>query len=559
MPASHLLLRRARDVGRYEFPTERTDATQAAADNFERNRAALERRWPRAAMCLPDRLPELEWLYARDGALSGRHVDRQWFGECSVPARSAERMFARLQIDSPTAILLGPTHAQQIRVVLEKLSRDQALLVVIPGEFTAGVIAACHDFTDALNAGQLWLAAGPDWEVELQAILDRNEGIAPASVMIRVPGLNSDVVDAVHKPCDLLLSKHAASQKQRVELVMAKPRLPRTPARRLCVMTGAFGLWNDAASQLNDLIASAGDRLDCVRIDTANAAQRSSLYAARAAEGSDAIVTANVGRSDRAGIVPHNVPWTSWATTRVPAFEPNAPLDTLVIADEAMRPLASRAGWPADRVRVGAEPLQDLPAASGEARVSVIADLAPIVVPKPIEDMSSHRVIWDAVERDLIDDPLRVGTSAEAYLHRWCDRVGVPRASFPTSLVVDLLVTPIFIREVTRQLVTRGAPINVWGRGWETVEAVRPMCRGGIADRGQLRVALERTTAILDLWPNAVAHPARRTGRPVLSVAGAMWHELLSSIRTASKLPATPAAQSFDLAAFFADASQQAA
>ena len=527
MLASHLLLRRAQAVGRFEMPTERTDATTQAAANFERNKAALERSWPRAALCLPDHLPELEWLYARDGTLSARHVDRQWFGDCSVPALAAERMFATFRLDQPTAVLLAPTHGQQIRCVLDRLASDQALIVVIPGEYTAGVAMACVDFTAAITAGRLWIAAGPDWSAELQQILDRNDGIAPASMMIRVPGLNSDVVDAVFKPCETMLAKHAQAHRQRLDLLLAKQRVPHVPARRVCVVGGAFRLWNDAEDRLKSMASEAH-----TLVDAANPAQRSALCLARAADGCDAIVTANMGRSDQPGVVPMSLPWQVWATTRVPAHDKSAPLDTLTVADETMRPLAVQAGWPVDRVSVASEPIDDLPALSFDARVAVLADCPTIALPAAIEEMSSHRIVWDAIERDLTTDPLRLtrAASADAYVRAWCDRIGVPIASFPTALVLDALIAPLFIREVTRGLVQRGAAIEVWGRGWGEFEAVRPIWRGAIDTRSRLHDALSHTRAIVDLWPLAITHPSRRTGRVTIGTDGRSWEELLAAI-----------------------------
>ena len=539
------LFRRSREIGRFELPVERTLATTTAAANFERNRAALERVWSRAVLCLPDALPELEWIYARDGALSARHVDRQWFADCSVPRRAAERMFVNLFVAGPTAVMLAPTHAQQIRAVLNRLRSDQVLIAIIPGEFTAGVIAACEDFSDDISAGRLWLACGPDWADELTAIFERNEGISPASMMIRVPGLNADVVDAIQKPCEAILAKHGQSHKQRCELLMVKPRFPRTPATRGCVVTGTFELWNDAAELLE--AAADGSPIECVRVNAAKPAVASILQFARAADGADVVVTANLGRIDRSNVVPTNVPWVTWATTRVPSFEPTAAGDLLVIADEAFRATATNAGWPSSRIRVAAEPREPV-AIVPSALPAIIADHTPITTPKSIHDMSSHRVIWDAVSRELTVDPLKLTTSPTAYLHGWCDRVGVTREGFPVATVLESLIAPLFIRELAIHLQRRGVKFALWGRGWDAIDALREAWRGPITDHTTWTNALAASSAIYDVWPTSVAHPARRGGRAVIPTAGASWSGLVQRSKERFSTLATSPAPAFSFA-----------
>jgi hypothetical protein len=528
------LLNLASRAGRFEFPTEQSDATTQAAANFELNRAALERVWPRAVIALPEHFPDVEWLFARDGSLSARHIDGEWVGGQSVPRLAAQRLYGKFVLSGSTGALLAPTHAQQMVRVLDRTSARQAVIAIIPGETTAGILMSCADFSQAILDRRLWIAVGPDWRVELKAILDTNDGIAPISMMIRVPGLNQHELDLVQKSCDQTLATHNQAHRHLVSMIHAKPRSPNRPATSALVVGGAFELWNDGPSMLGELAARS--TLRCEVLDSSRPDQSSALRLARRAEANDAIVMANVGRADLANIVPDNVPWVTFATHRVPGFVASAPMDVVVVVDEASRERATLAGWPAAQVRFAVEPVDVLPLETG-AGAAVIADCPVIVMPQSIHDMSSHRLAWEWVEQTLSADPLALGGAfggaIDPLLQAAATKAGVPAESMPVDVLRDQLIAPLFVREMTRQLVRR-AGLRVFGQGWDQLPDVASAWRWSVGSKDELKAALKQSAVLVDLWPTQSTHRVRRVGRPTLRAWGRSWSALLGDLRSAS-------------------------
>lgn len=541
------LLDYSRRIGRFEFPIEQTRAFADAARNYESNRAALEAVWPRTLLCLPESLPELEWLYARDGALSARHIDRQWFGQVSVPQKSAQKMLGKAIVTGSSAVLLAPTHAQQIRTVLNRMTRQQVLLVVLPGEFTAGVILACEDFSSEIRGQRLWIAAGPEWGEELIAILEKQDGIAPASMMIRVPGLNADTVERTLKPCEQILSKNSQTHRNHLTLLHTKPRQPSRPIRKLCVVTGSFKLWDDAPFLLGQAITQTS--LKTVVLDSSIPTQCSALKVARSADGCDALLTANLARADLPLVIPANVPWITWVTgNRTPDYVQGATVDRLIVAEEVHYRAAIARGWPESQVLVGHEPVR-APAASRTAQIAIFADLPSVTMPKSVEDLSSQRLVWDRVEHEVSQNALCIGSSPDEYLYRLADEVGIARSAFPLVLFRTELLVPTFIRAFAKQLHARGTRFSIHGSGWDALPELEPHARGPIESADAFAAALAGCSGILDVWPGEVAHPARRAGRPILKPWGRDWPALAREInRTSiSTMNANAVGRPFDL------------
>jgi hypothetical protein len=531
---SRAILASTRHQSRFEFPIDGTEATTLAASNFERNRAALDRHWPRTVMALPETLPELEWLFARDGALSARHVDGRWFNDLSVPKRSAEKMMKSFGVVGTSAVLLGPTHACQVRRVLDLMPTTHALIAVIPGELAAGVIAACEDFSADIVAGRLWIAAGPDWSEELKAILETNVGLMPPQTMIRVPGLNAAVVEHLSRPCDGLLSLHGKNHKQLIALLHAKPRSPRRPAQKVCVVATKFELWNDGGQLLGE--AARGSTLERVMVDASSPTQASDLKLVRSLEGCDAIVTANVGRSDRPGIVPDDVAWITWATgAAVPAQVISAKDDRLVIADESLRPLAKAAGWTDEFISVASESWPDRfdHVSKEKKKPAILLDLKPATLPASIEAMSSLKVVCELAERELIQKPLAARGSIDSFLLACADHVGVPRDGFPLDVFKQHLVLPTLAREVAIELDRLGVDFSIFGSGWDAVPTLAARCRGAITTPAQFAECLTSTSAIIDVWPDVPTHAARRVGLPLVAVWGRNALTAMSDLRNA--------------------------
>lgn len=540
MSLATVIVHHPRSALRFDFPTEPSEATSLAATNFERNRAALEARWPRTVLALPETLPELEWLFARDGALSARHIDRRWFNDISVPRRAAERMIKQLVVVGSTAVMLAPTHACQVRRALDLLAATQALIVIVPGESNAGVIVACEDFSADIKSGRLWLAVGPDWQEELKAILDGNDGLAAPQTMIRVPGLNVATVELISRPCEVMLATHHKVQRQLVNMLHAKPRFPQRPVRKACLIVDSFKLWDSAGQLLNN--AAASSSLTCVTVDASSSTQASDLRLARAADGCDVVVTANIGRAERPGVVPDSVPWITWVTgATVPTRVASAKADRLVVADPAMREAAIAASWPASSISIASEPREERPAHDQGTRATpaIIFDLPAITLPKSVEEMSSLRLVWELIERELVGQALRQRADVDAFILSCADRVGVPRESFPLATFRDRLVSPLFARELAIEFASKHVAFAIYGDGWASVPQVASRWRGAVTTSDEFAACIAATSVILDVWAAATTHAARRTGRPIVKAWGRRAMDVLSALQSPTHTPPT--------------------
>jgi hypothetical protein len=113
-----------------DFPASRltTAACQEAISNWQANVEALGKTQPHLAPGKP--VETIEWVYARDGALSVR-IDDAWWSGCSVPLEAARAMLRTLRVGG-TACFLCPSHAADVLVALETLAPNQAIVVIVP-------------------------------------------------------------------------------------------------------------------------------------------------------------------------------------------------------------------------------------------------------------------------------------------------------------------------------------------------------------------------------------------------------------------------------------------
>src|SRR5689334_17236670 len=86
---------------------------------------------------------EWTWLFGRDGALTTKDVAGHWLSGCSVPRLAAESILESVEVTGTVACFLRPTHAQQVRFVLDKLTPRRALIVVLPDEAEYWTMLAC--------------------------------------------------------------------------------------------------------------------------------------------------------------------------------------------------------------------------------------------------------------------------------------------------------------------------------------------------------------------------------------------------------------------------------
>ncbi len=476
---------------------------------------------------------EIEWTTARDGSRTAR-VDGRWLAGCSVPRRAAEMMLRQLVVKGQVACLLLPTHAHQIAVCMETIDPATALIVLVDDQASLDLIHACHDFS--AYDGRVFFAID---EASLRAIFRAHPGLPIPQQFIRTPVTPSDAADRAIIWAQRVFSDVLADHTQRAALARANWRPE--DVESLCVIASRrFRLWNDAGDQLARAFCAA---------DTINAdlpTQISIAFIAERAQRAAAVVTADVGRADRPELISPRQPWISWIThPRVPAFVGTSPQDGLIVVDPSFAELAAQQGWPRGRVRVGGyPPISRLEPSSSPAAatLALIADLPDLTPPPDIQEYSSWRVVWDAIRKDLPDNPHRLAGDIDGYLDKARRHFGVPAEHFPQQTFVDRLVAPAYLIGIARWLVRESIPLAIHGHGWEMVDSVRPHVRGPITSRDQLDQALTNAAAIIDGTVGGF-HPVRSIPLPRVSTFGRTPQRVVHDAK------ALLARQSHDLAA----------
>ena len=152
-------------------PAPARDAAGLAARHLALNLAALSTSQPELT---PPALPNLTWLFARDGSLTALVDGERWWAGCSVPRAAARFMLKTMDVRGTVGCFLYPSHAAQLRVALDRLHARQAIVAIVPEPQTFAVLLHAEDFSRDIAAGRLWFATGDSWEEELEAIFDWN-------------------------------------------------------------------------------------------------------------------------------------------------------------------------------------------------------------------------------------------------------------------------------------------------------------------------------------------------------------------------------------------------
>ncbi len=422
----------------------------------------------------------------------------------------------QLVVNGRVACLLLPTHAHQVAVCLERTDPTIALIVIMADQTMVDWFQRCVDFTT--YAGRLFFAIN---DGELRVLFTNNPGLPIPQQFVRLPvtdpALSEQVIvwaQKVFSDVATLQSQRAATAKQAWSLQSRKP---------LVVTSTRFALWDDAGDQL-------ADALDADVIDTADATQSATAYIAEKAQHAPAVITANVGRADHPDLICTAQPWISWITTgRVPKFITSSPRDGLVLIDEKLVPIAINLGWPRERLRIGYV-VRAVQPASDRKTLAIITDLPDLSAPKDIEEFSSWRVVWDAIRKDLPENPHRLAGDIEGYLEKSRKFFGVPATDFPREIFVERLIAPAYLLGVAKWLVNEKLPVEIHGSGWDKVESVRHQYRGTIETREKLVAVLSRSAGVIDAFI-ATVHLLRHCGVTTIATLGRTPQRIAQDIR----------------------------
>ena len=493
-----------------QIKSSTTNAAQPlAAANFRANRQATGE-----VSC---EVPEMEWLFARDGSLTAMSAGERWWGNCSLPRRAAEFMLRTLEIAGPVACFLSPVHAAQLRVALNRLNREQAIVAIVPDNTTLNVLLHCEDFSADLASGRLWFACGADWETKLERLFESAPGLATPAHFIRPIVADPHSMDEMIAAAQRVFA--AVSERRARQIEHLKSRWSPSPnRRRLCLLESSrYAPWEDAAETLARNIArSTIDTSVCpYRLDDPRSA--SPLGLAEVLHGCDVIIAANRSRSQMPDVAPAQMPWITWVTVpHIPAADPVAENDHLLLADPRWRQPALDAGWPAERIHLAGWPGEStLVPNGGRKSLAIVADTRAIEIPASVKEYSSQVLLWDAIARELADDPFAVGDDLQSYLGSRLSDMKVSRDGFDEATFIDRLIVPAWQQSVAGLLAREGFPLDLFGAGWSQLDDLAGLARGPVSSQQRLREIIVGSTALVHLWPADHAHAIDTCGRPV--------------------------------------------
>jgi hypothetical protein len=472
-----------------------------------------------AAMGLTLALPNADWVFARDGALTTRDAG-QWLGGCSVPRRAAEVMTRNLTSRGRSIAMLLPTHAQQIVATLHKIDPTVAVIAMLSEAAALPTMLGCCDFSADIRSGRLHFA----WdESSMQNVFDQQPGLAVPQQFIRLPVTDeakaAGPIAWAQRVFNVVVAQHRAR--------LTAARSSWKPAARAVVLAGQqFTLWNDAGVALSQV---AG--VDAIDLD--HPLHAAAAWVAEQTQNAAAVITANFGRADDASADPASVdqPWITWITRpRVPAFAASSPRDLLLLADEDFRSLACAAGWPSENMRSGSWPVIK-PTAPLHPVLAIIVDLPDLSPPAEVNDFSSWRVVWEAVASELRQHPQRLGSDSTAYLDAVRQRCGAAKENFPQTLFIERLIAPMYAVGVAVWLAREGLPIALHGHGWDAFDSLAPHWHGPICSADQLQSAIS-AAGVIDPFLTA-AHPIRGVRVPVVRTLGKTPGRVLQDCRAA--------------------------
>jgi hypothetical protein len=497
-----------------------TAASHEAYLNRQANLQALGLSQPLIAR--PRALPrDVEWVYARDGALSAK-LGGEWWSGCSVPMESARVLLRNLHVGG-TACYLRPSHAAELVVALRTLAANQAVVAVVPDVRWFHLALHCHDFGEDIRGNRLWFAVGASWSDALRKIFDDHPALPIPTQLIKTPLLEHQEADGMISAVQRVFAEITPRREALLKTLQERPRrYTSSSVKRLCVVAPSlFRLWDDAGATLANVLKqprASTDPVDCRTHDPDDPCSSGPLAITLAARLCDALVVADRARDHLAPFVPPMVSVITWVTrdSAIPRFQGVAARDALMLGDPRWLPLARGMGWPEHRLVVAQWPVQESTSAEASPkRLAIIADTIDASAPAPALDLSSHRLLWDLIHRELLDDPFAAAPEVEAYLTHRMRRLGVQPENFDRRRFLDHLIVPAYQQGLARLLLREKLPLRLHGRGWQQLTDFASHASGPVGSQDELKQAAH-DAVLVHAWPRASAHPIDSLGQRVL-------------------------------------------
>ena len=454
-------------------------------------------------------LPDVEWCRARDGSLTGL-CEGGWLGGSSVPARVAARLMPSLKLDTGSACVVAPNHAEHLRVALDEndAGTNHAILAVFTDADHAASILACFDFSSHLTSGRLLPALADDLGRSLPKLVEGRRGwVVPTQLFI--PGDASALLgeqDIARLTQTVKAALEAAVQQRRDQ--QARVTIRHNPGGPLTLVVGgdasplspAFG-----RVHLGRVFAAKSDTRP-VNIDSPDAAAPLALMDAM--NGASAVIAADIGRGETVGTAGSEVPWLTWVSRQRKPFAFTGGRDAVAVADERWLADWLAAGWPRDRLAVAPwQPSKPSTVASG---LLIACDLPDDPVPADLKRYSSQAVLWEQLAHVVERHPFIASDPVNFVQSRATDAGLSLDLSTAAAWVTHCLIPARAIG--LARLAATLTPVTAVGSNWSRHPEVKPTTAESCDD--WLHIT-HRAAAIID--PSYDGTPMlRSTGRPVI-------------------------------------------
>jgi hypothetical protein len=491
-----------------------TAAGAQAQRNFNANARAISECQPwMTAQIHPQELA-VTWLFGRDGFLTGHDENGQWLSGCSLPLRAGQMMMKQLAVNGVVGCLLAPSHAAQITAALEKLTPEQAIIVIQPDAEVFQIMLRCCDLSEAIRLNRLWFAVGPQWLKALEVIFENRPGLLTPCQFIRTLATDENLMQQLIPPAERVFQSVNEARALRLEQVMNRSNA-RDPKSILIVAGSHFRLWEDSGNTLIESLSHGDWKID--HCDPDDPAQTSAIGLAVAAAGRQAVILPHRSRREMPGVFGKETRVLTWITQpHIPGFDPEHPHDGLMLADGTWMPLAVAAGWPGERVIIASWPIVAAPPAP-EKCLAMIAHTRSLETPVTTLELSSHHVLWEMIRTDLLADPFALGTDIHSFLNRRMAKLKISEEGLDRDRFINELVVPAYQQGLLKLLVDANIPIKLFGRGWGEFPRMSEFWQGEIKTRESLLSAIASVSALIYAWPLRYRHAIDALLRPILT------------------------------------------
>jgi hypothetical protein len=504
-----------------------TATDRLAAGNLRANLAVMGPEWVEIVGAEP---VDVEWVFGRDGYLTAR-ISGSWWSGCSVPLRTGRELLKLLELKGSVGCFLHPTHAGQIRACFEKLRAGQAIIAVVPDVESLRMILRCDDFSREIGASRLFFVSGKDWAEQLGRLFERYPGMPLPQQFVRTALLEDADMNLLTEDAQAVISRETTRRSERLPGVLARAEKRERNGRVLVLAGSQFNLGDLSNVALRAALLSDGGDSSFVAFDPDHPLTASPLALAEAAAEADAVVAADVFRSDLPGIVSPRTAWITWVTSgRIISPMNLGSDDALMLADARWLEPAMKAGWTAERVGIAGWPRIAAANSGTMGAVGVFADTCAIAVPQRVKDFSSQVLLWEMIEDELSNDPLSLGEDARKYLQARMERFNIADEGFDRNLFMERLIVPGYQQGICRLVMRHGISVNLFGSGWGDIVEFKDCAMGAIGSAGKLELSVFKCQVVLDVFPEGRAW---MDALPVTVIrpAGLSSNQLLNGIR----------------------------